>query len=59
MSGDSTVWGDGTSGTQTLSISGNLLGLGTYSFTAYGMVPSGQYVTATSYSDSMMVLVTF
>jgi spore coat protein U-like protein len=58
-SGGSTVWGDGTGGSQTQSVNGSLLGLGTYSFTAYGVVPSGQYVTATSYADQMMVQITF
>jgi spore coat protein U-like protein len=58
-SGYGTVWGDGTNGTQKQFVSGQLIGANNYTFTAWGMVPSGQYVKATSYTDQITVSVTF
>ena len=58
-SGYATVWGDGTNGTVTQNVSGSLIGQASYTFTAYGLVPAGQYVTATTYTDEITVQVTF
>lgn len=49
-----TVWGDGTSGTATVSATGTG---GTY--TVYGMIPALQNVPAGSYSDTITVTVTY
>jgi spore coat protein U-like protein len=57
-SGYSTVWGDGNGGSVTQSFSA-LLSLGTITFTSYGMIPTGQYVAAGTYNDSITVTVTY
>ncbi|HEV2271322.1 MAG TPA: spore coat U domain-containing protein [Steroidobacteraceae bacterium] len=49
-----TIWGDGTSGTVTVSATGTG---GTY--TVYGMIPALQNVPAGSYSDTITVTVTY
>ncbi|MFZ0889691.1 MAG: spore coat U domain-containing protein [Candidatus Binataceae bacterium] len=49
-----TIWGDGTGGTATVTFTGD----GT--FTAYGQVPAGQNVSAgTSYTDSVTITISF
>jgi len=54
----STIWGDGNNGSVTQSFSA-ILSLGTISFTAYGLIPTGQYVPAGTYSDTITVTVTY
>ncbi len=58
-SGYATVWGDGTNGTATQNVSGSLIGQASYTFTAYGLVPAGQYVAAATYTDEITITVTF
>lgn len=53
-----TVWGDGTAGTVAPGYS-SLLALGANSFTAYGRIPSGQFVKAGPYADTLIVTVTY
>jgi spore coat protein U-like protein len=50
--------GDGTAGTLLSSYAG-LLSIGTISFTGYGNIPAGQYLPAGSYSDTIMVTVSY
>jgi spore coat protein U-like protein len=57
-SGYGTVWGDGNDGTVTQTYF-SPLSLGTISFTAYGAVPTGQFVATGSYSDTITVTVTY
>ena len=62
-----TVWGDGTGGTGTvtaLPVQGNGRFLNpnatrTFSLTAYGRIPAGQSVASGSYSDMITVTITF
>jgi spore coat protein U-like protein len=54
----STIWGDGNNGSVTQSFSA-ILSLGTISFTAYGLIPTGQYVPTGTYSDTITVTVTY
>lgn len=49
-----TVWGDGSSGTATVSDTGT-----GGSYTVYALVPALQNVTAGSYSDTITVTVTY
>jgi spore coat protein U-like protein len=55
-----TIWGDGSSGTVTVS-DGYLLGLGTTvnDYTVYGRVPALQNVYSGYYSDSLVVTVDY
>jgi spore coat protein U-like protein len=55
-----TVWGDGTGGTQTI-LDGYLLGLGpvALSYNVYGRIPANQNVAAGTYSDAITVTVTY
>jgi spore coat protein U-like protein len=55
------VWGDGTSGTSTVSDSYSILLLPvTHNFTVYGFIPSSQISAGVgSYSDSLTVTITF
>lgn len=53
-----TIWGDGTSGTQTASYSSSS-NLRTTNFTAFGQIPVGQYVKAAAYTDTITVTVTY
>lgn len=55
-SGYSTIWGDGTNGTSTVSGTGNGVA---QNYTAYGQVPVGEYSAAGSYSDTLTATVTF
>lgn len=49
-----TIWGDGTSGTSTVSATG----LGA-TYTVYGQIPALQNVPVGSYSDTVTVTVTY
>ncbi len=49
-----TIWGDGTGGTGV--VSGNAI---IANHTIYGRVPAGQNVNVGSYSDSLIVTITF
>jgi spore coat protein U-like protein len=49
-----TIWGDGTGGTSM--VSGNAISA---NHTIYGRVPAGQNVNVGSYSDSLVVTITF
>lgn len=53
----STILGDGESGTGLLT--GGSGAVSTQTLTAYGYVPPGQWVQAGSYSDSILVVVSF
>jgi len=59
-SGRTTVWGDGTAGTSTISYTDPFLGgVNSISYTAYGFVPSGQLVSPGAYSDTVVVSVVY
>jgi spore coat protein U-like protein len=51
-----TIWGDGTNSTVTQSYGG---GGGSTNFTAYGKIPTGQYVLPGIYGDSITITVTY
>jgi spore coat protein U-like protein len=51
------ILGDGLNGAPTLGYAG-LLSIGT-SFTAYGVIPAGQYVTPGPYSDTITITVSY
>lgn len=55
------IWGDGTSGTVTLTLSGGTISGGTRNFThnIFGRAPGSQNVAAGSYSDTITLTVTF
>ncbi|NOT41213.1 MAG: spore coat U domain-containing protein [Alphaproteobacteria bacterium] len=54
--GRTTVWGDGTLSTVTQAGTGNGSG---QALTVFGRVPTGQYVTAGSYTDTVTATVTY
>ena len=54
--GRNTVWGDGTAGTSIVSVSGAPDGAAQ---TVYGRIPAAQNLGAGSYSDQVIVTVTF
>ena len=54
--GRNAVWGDGTGGTSVRSVSGAPDGA---NYTVYGRIPAAQNVGAGSYSDQVIVTVTF
>lgn len=57
--GYDTIWGDGTSGTQTLSYSASD-NLASKSFTAYGKIPRDQYVLPGGpYTDTILITASF
>lgn len=56
--GYATVWGDGSEGSVTQSFSA-ILSLGTITFTAYGEIPTGEYVPTGTYNDAIIVTVTY
>ena len=61
-SGRSNVWGDGSSGTSTVtmtSYTSYLLFWRQYSRSIYGRIPAGQHVPAGAYTDNLVVTVTF
>lgn len=49
-----TIWGDGTSGTSTVSANGKGA-----TYTVYGLIPALQNVPVGSYSDTITVTVTY
>lgn len=55
------VWGNGTGGTATVTLSGGTVSGGdrTFNRTIYGRVPTAQHVPAGTYVDLIMVTVTF
>jgi len=53
-----TIWGDGNGGSVTQSFSA-ILSLGTITFTAYGIVPTGQFVPVGTYNDTIAVTVMY
>jgi spore coat protein U-like protein len=55
------IWGDGTSGTVTQTLSGGTVSAGTRNFSAtvYGRAPALQNVKAGAYADTITVTVTF
>ncbi|TAM09583.1 MAG: SCPU domain-containing protein [Nevskiaceae bacterium] len=61
----SVIWGDGTGGSSvlpmTIALTGilGLLASGSATATIYGRIPPGQAVTAGTYSDSILVTVTY
>ncbi len=57
-SGFGTVWGDGTGSTQVQTFT-SILALGTITFTTFGKIPTGQYVPAATYNDTITVTVTY
>jgi spore coat protein U-like protein len=52
------VWGDGTGGTVTQSLTG-IITLGSTKYTVFGLVDAGQYPAPGTYSDSITVTVNF
>jgi spore coat protein U-like protein len=52
----STVWGDGTLSTSTQAGTGNGAA---QALTVYGRIPTGQFVTAGAYSDTVTATVTY
>jgi len=60
--GRTIVWGNGSGGTGTVTMSGGtpvLFFWRTYSATIYGRIPAGQNVTAGSYADTLIIQVNF
>ena len=53
------VWGDGTGGTGTVSDSYSLTVLTTRNYTVYGRIPSAQIVPAGAYGDSIVVTINY
>lgn len=54
--GRTTVWADGTGGTSTQAGTGNGAG---QNFTVFGRIPTGQFVTAGNYADTVTATVTY
>jgi len=56
-----TIWGDGTSGTSTVTMTGGTVNAGQRRFqrSVYGRIPASQRVRAKSYSDTMVITVSF
>lgn len=57
--GRTTVWGNGTGGTSTVSSTLNGLLFFSQTVNVYGRVPAHQWVKAGSYADSVIVTVTY
>jgi spore coat protein U-like protein len=55
-SSHATIWGDGTTPTQTQSYSA---GAGSTAFTMYGLIPTHQFVPLGLYADTIQVVVSF
>ena len=55
------VWGDGSSGSQSVTLTGGIVNAGTRRFTRtiYGRIPAGQQASFGSYADTLMVTITF
>lgn len=56
--GHTMVWGDGTGGTVTQSLTG-IITLGATTYTVYGLVGGGQHPAPGGYGDTITVTVTF
>lgn len=56
---DTTVWGDGTAGTSTVTGTYPSTGAPPVNTTVYGLIPAQQNVLSGSYSDSITATVTF
>lgn len=54
--GRTTVWADGTAGTSTQAGAGNGA---VQNFTVFGRIPTGQFVTAGAYADTVTATVTY
>jgi spore coat protein U-like protein len=60
QSAHTTVWGDGTGGTVTVSDSYTAVGLSqTRNYTVYGLLPALQALRAGNYTDTITVTVTY
>jgi spore coat protein U-like protein len=59
--GRTVIWGDGTSGTSTVTLSGGSVSGGTRNFTRniFGRAPGSQNVAAGVYNDTITLTVTF
>jgi spore coat protein U-like protein len=59
--GRSTIWGDGTQGSVSQTLTGGSVSGGTRRFTGtiYGRIPAGQNVPAGTYNDTLIVTITF
>lgn len=55
----STVWGDGSDGSSTVSDGYSFFGTITRSYTVYGRIPAGQWPPAGVYIDSITVTITY
>lgn len=54
------IWGDGTGGTVTVSDSYTSIGLSTTrNYTVFGRIPASQFVNTGTYTDSVLVTVTY
>lgn len=55
------IWGNGLGGSLTVTLTGGTVSSGTRTFsrTVYGRIPAGQNVAAGTYSDTIVVTVTF
>ncbi len=54
------IWGDATGGTVTVSDSYTSVGLSTTrNYTVFGRIPASQFVTPGTYTDSVLVTVTY
>lgn len=60
QAGHTTIWGNGTAGTSTVSDSYTAIGLSeTRNYTVYGLLPALQAVPAGVYTDTITVTVTY
>ena len=55
------VWGDGSAGSQSVTLTNGTVNAGTRRFTRtiYGRIPAGQQASFGSYTDTLMVTITF
>lgn len=55
------VWGDGSSGSQSVTLTNGVVSSGTRRFTRtiYGRIPAGQQASFGSYADMLVVTITF
>lgn len=55
------VWGDGSAGSQSVTLTNGTVNAGTRRFTRtiYGQIPAGQQASFGSYTDTLMVTITF
>ncbi|MBC7700637.1 spore coat U domain-containing protein, partial [Aquabacterium sp.] len=59
-SGRTTIWGDGANSSSVSPTTGTFTGNGSQqSYTVYGRITTGNYVTAGSYTDTVTVTVTY